>query len=90
MNLCYHSKQEFLDFVLKQYVSKGVSELDDARLKDLLIVKYNAIDDAKKNIGDIKTIRETFIGFQKYLYEDIINNTFENELLVAQPKPEYT
>lgn len=83
-------KQEFLDFVLSQYVEKGVTELDDARLKDLLIVKYNALDDAKKSIGDIKTIRETFIGFQKYLYEDVINNTFENELLVADVKPEYT
>ena len=84
-------KQEFLDFVLKQYVSKGVSELDDARLKDLLIVKYNALDDAKKSIGDIKTIRETFVGFQKYLYEEIIanNNSFEHSLQVAEPSATY-
>ena len=84
-------KQEFLNFVLNQYVDKGVNELDDTRLKDLLIVKYNAIDDAKKRVGDIKTIRETFIGFQKYLYEDIIlnNNSFESSLLVAQPEATY-
>ena len=77
LNLLFHhlldydeQKQEFLDFVLKQYVDNGIKELDDARLKDLLLVKYNAIDDAKKSIGDIKTIRETFIGFQKFLYEE--------------------
>lgn len=84
-------KQEFLDFVLKQYVSKGVSELDDTRLKDLLIVKYNALDDAKKSIGDIKTIRETFVGFQKYLYEDIIVNDdyLSDTLQVAEPLATY-
>jgi len=83
-------KQEFLNFVLNQYVDNGVKELDDKRLKDLLLSKYNELEDAKNKIGDIKTIRNTFIGFQKYLYEDIINNSsFENELLVAQPKPEY-
>jgi len=64
------NKQEFLNFVLQQYVDNGIKELDDTRLKDLLIVKYDALDDAKKQIGSIGTIRETFIGFQKYLYEE--------------------
>lgn len=86
-----HAKQDFLNFVLKQYVDNGIKELDDKRLKDLLLAKYNELEDAKNKIGDIKTIRNTFIDFQKYLYEDIINGeTYENELLVAQPKPEYT
>lgn len=76
-------KQEFLNFVLSQYVENGINELDDARLKDLLIVKYNALDDTKKSIGEIKTIRETFIGFQKYLYEDFGNNSDYNNLMVA-------
>ena len=83
-------KQEFLDFVLKQYVDNGIKELDDARLKDLLLVKYDAIDDAKKSIGDIKTIRETFIGFQKYLYEDeVMNNSYYDALMVAEPSEPY-
>ena len=63
-------KQEFLNFVLQQYVDNGIKELDDARLKDLLLVKYDALDDAKKQIGSIGTIRDTFIGFQKFLYEE--------------------
>jgi type I restriction enzyme R subunit len=65
-----NAKQEFLDFVLSQYVDNGVKELDDKRLADLLVSKYNAIDDAKQILGEICEIRSTFIDFQKYLYED--------------------
>ena len=64
-----HAQQEFLNFVLKQYVDAGVSELDDAKLADLLILKYKAIADAKRELGDIPSIRNTFIGFQEHLYE---------------------
>lgn len=65
----YDSKQqEFLNFVLSQYVKQGVDELDDTKLGDLLILKYDAIGDAKKELGNIPTIRKTFIGFQTYLY----------------------
>jgi type I restriction enzyme R subunit len=63
------NQQEFLDFVLSQYVKEGVSELDDAKLPDILELKYQAIADAKAKLGEIKTIRETFIGFQEYLYK---------------------
>lgn len=67
----YNDKQrEFLDFVLQQYVKSGVGELDDAKLPDLLELKYLAISDAKDILGDIKSIRETFIGFQKHLYQE--------------------
>ena len=66
----YNSKQqEFLNFVLEQYVKEGVDELDDAKLPDLLELKYRAIADAKRELGDIKSIRETFIGFQEHLYQ---------------------
>lgn len=63
-------QQDFLNFVLDQYVRDGVEELDDAKLPDLLELKYNAIADAKKELGAIKTIRETFIGFQEHLYNN--------------------
>ena len=67
----YESKQRvFLDFVLKQYIESGVSELDDLKLPQLLTLKYNAIADAKRELGEISSIRETFIGFQKLLYQD--------------------
>lgn len=63
-------QQEFLNFVLEQYVSKGVEELDESKLPVLLTLKYNAISDAKRALGDIKSIRENFIGFQEHLYGD--------------------
>lgn len=64
------NQQDFLNFVLQQYVEQGVSELDDAKLPDLLELKYQAIEDAKRELGDIKTIRKTFVKFQEYLYEE--------------------
>jgi len=66
------AQREFLSFVLKQYVQTGVSELDDAKLADLLVLKYHALADAKNELGDIKSIRNTFVGFQPHLYENII------------------
>jgi type I restriction enzyme R subunit len=63
-----HAQQEFLNFVLDQYVKERVDELDDAKLPDLLELKYKAIADAKKELGDIKSIRDSFIGFQEHLY----------------------
>ncbi|HZH68986.1 MAG TPA: type I restriction-modification enzyme R subunit C-terminal domain-containing protein, partial [Flavobacteriaceae bacterium] len=62
-------QQEFLNFVLNQYVKQGVDELDETKIGDLLVLKYHAIADAKKELGDIATIRNTFIGFQIYLYD---------------------
>lgn len=63
------SQQDFLEFVLKQYIEQGVYELDDDKLPRLLELKYRAIADAKRQLGDLKTIRESFIGFQHHLYD---------------------
>ncbi len=63
-------QQEFLNFVLHQYVKEGVDELDDSKLPNLLELKYQAIADAKRELGDIKSIREAFIGFQAHLYNE--------------------
>jgi len=66
----YNAKQqEFLNFVLEQYIRDGVEELDVDKLGPLLTLKYKAITDAKRELGEIKSIRETFIGFQEHLYE---------------------
>ena len=67
----YNAKQqEFLNFVLEQYVQDGVEELDDKKLPELLELKYKAITDAKRELGSTKSIREIFIGFQEHLYQD--------------------
>ena len=62
-------QQDFINFVLGQYIMKGVEELDDSKLPDLLQLKYRALDNAKRELGNISTIRDTFISFQKHLYE---------------------
>jgi type I restriction enzyme R subunit len=60
--------QAFIDFVLAQYVQEGVDELDQAKLPKLLTLKYHAIPDAEAILGSVGSIREAFIGFQRYLY----------------------
>lgn len=41
----------------------------NGKLPKLLELKYKAIADAKHALGDIPSIRKTFIGFQEHLYE---------------------
>ena len=60
--------QGFLDFVLGQYVAEGVSELDQSKLRHLLELKYASVTDAAADLGGVPIIRDTFIGFQRYLY----------------------
>jgi type I restriction enzyme R subunit len=65
----YDDRQRaFLDFVLQQYVKDGVQELDQEKLPPLLLLKYRSLPDATKALGDIAHIRNTFVGFQQWLY----------------------
>lgn len=63
--------QGFLDFVLSQYVKEGVGELDQAKLPNLLELKYRAVNDAAAELGGVSKIRDAFIGFQKHLYQAV-------------------
>jgi type I restriction enzyme, R subunit len=66
----FSAKQRvFLEFVLAHYVSEGVQELDQEKLKPLLQLKYGTIDDAVKDLGSPEEIGKAFVGFQKYLYQ---------------------
>ena len=60
--------QAFLDFVLAQYVSEGVGELDASKLPHLLELKYRAVSDAAAELGGAAKIRDAFVGFQAHLY----------------------
>ena len=62
-------QQEFINFVLDQYVKKGVTELSVKKLKPLIDLKYNTIADAKKVLESSEAINELFVGFQKHLYQ---------------------
>jgi len=64
-----YKQQQFLEFVLSQYVQEGVLELSQEKLPDLLALKYQGISDAAAELGNVADIRGMFIGFQKYLYE---------------------
>jgi len=62
-------QQAFIDFVLGQYVTQGVGELDSDKLTPLLKLRYkNAISDALKDLGSTEEIRRVFTGFQRHLY----------------------
>ncbi len=65
-----YEQQEFLRFVLSQYIKEGVEELDQSKLPELLELKYHAISDAAAELGSVANIREVFIGFQQYLYSE--------------------
>jgi type I restriction enzyme R subunit len=65
-------QQEFLDFVLEQYIKVGVGELDRSKLPQLLELKYHAVRDAVEELGSVASISEVFIGFQQYLYSQDI------------------
>jgi type I restriction enzyme R subunit len=62
-------QQEFIEFVLNQYIAVGVDELDQEKLPILLQNKYMSLEDAKAVLGDIAHIRQMFIDFQKHLYD---------------------
>ncbi|RFC32789.1 MAG: type I restriction enzyme, R subunit [Candidatus Nitrotoga sp. SPKER] len=68
----FNSKQQvFLDFVLSHYVSVGVEELDSAKLKPLLCLKYHdSIADAVADLGKPEEIGKVFSSFQKFLYQE--------------------
>ena len=65
----FEDKQSaFIDFVLGQYISQGVEELSQEKLKGLLELKYHSLSDATKVLGNPNEIRKIFVGFQKLLY----------------------
>ena len=62
-------QKEFIHFVLAKYIESGVEELAQEKLPSLLELKYQSISDASEKLGGVEIIKETFIAFQKHLYE---------------------
>ena len=54
--------------MLSKYVEGGVEELDINRLSDLIVLKYKALHDGEKILGNPEGIKNMFIDFQKHLY----------------------
>jgi type I restriction enzyme R subunit len=66
-------QKEFVEFVLSKYIETGVEELDQEKLPTLLTLKYHAISDAAEVLGGVDAIRNTFIVFQRHLYEQQVH-----------------
>lgn len=64
-----NKQQEFIDFVLEKYIEDGVKQLGTSVQADLLKLKYGSTGDAFELFGSASVVRETFVGFQKFLYE---------------------
>lgn len=60
--------REFIEFVLAKYQERGVEELDEEKLPQLLNLKYHAISDAERTLGGVELIRSNFFNLQKLLY----------------------
>ncbi len=63
-----YKQKEFINFVLERYVEDGVNELSISKMKSLIEIKYNTINDAAAEFGSPKVIRGMFVGFQSHLY----------------------
>jgi type I restriction enzyme R subunit len=63
------NQMDFIHFVLDRYVATGVQELEVEKLPDLIKLKYEALQDGLEALGGSEKARETFIDFQKYLYQ---------------------
>ena len=64
-----YKQLEFINFILDKYVEDGTAELSPSKMRSLIELKYNTINDATIELGTPSEIRKMFIGFQKYLYE---------------------
>ena len=61
-------QQDFINFVLSNYIQVGVDEISEDKLSDLLKLKYHALKDALQVLGNIETVRALFFDFQRHLY----------------------
>ncbi|MCT7958485.1 hypothetical protein [Laspinema palackyanum] len=53
-----------------QKLKINLAEINTDKLPQQLELKYRAIHDAVKELDSIRDIRQMFIGFQRYLYEE--------------------
>ncbi len=60
---------EFIEFILDKYIEDGVQELAAKKMRSLVELKYNTINDAALELGSPLAIGQTFVGFQRYLYD---------------------
>ena len=67
-NLLNEEQQEFVAYVLRNYINVGVDELDVGKLSTVLTAKYGSINEAQKKLGSPQEIQNIFVEFQQKLY----------------------
>jgi len=71
LNLLNKNQREFVDYVLRNYIKEGIDELAISNLSTVLTAKYGSINAAQEKLGNVEDIKNTFVDFQKYLYQEI-------------------
>ena len=66
------AKIKINDYLSSGFGYRGIDELDDTRLGHMFVLKYKTIHEAEETLGDLKEVRDIFIEFQKYLYQEVI------------------
>ena len=67
-NLLSDKQREFVAYVLKNYITEGVDELDIEKLSTVLSAKYGSLHSAQEQLGSVKDIQGLFVSFQEKLY----------------------
>ena len=61
--------REFLSYVLQSYEMQGIRELDPAKIKHFIQIRYGGMNDAKHKLGSVDEIRGAFFDIQRYLFQ---------------------
>lgn len=69
-NALNRDQQEFIEYVLNNYIEVGTEELDDSKLSALLTARYGSLSAAVAKLGEVEDIRRVFIDFQQHLYTE--------------------
>jgi type I restriction enzyme R subunit len=59
---------DFVDFLVSQYVTSGVDELEESKLQTLLEIKYKNVMDGVNTLGSVDIAQKIFLKFQENLY----------------------
>ena len=70
LSLLNEEQREFVSYVLRNYQNEGVDELDVSKLSNVLTAKYGSLHAAQRKLGSVEDIQNTFVDFQKHLYDE--------------------
>jgi type I restriction enzyme R subunit len=61
-------QQEFVNYIISQYIREGIEELGTSKLPELLNIKYGSVQDGITALGGLEIAKNTFYDFQRNLY----------------------